>query len=230
MKRSGQWILGLGLAALFLLLGVSCLDRPTLIEPCGSNADCEEGQACNDENACVDASCLSSADCGINQFCAPGFMCEEGCGEDGDCIAGQVCNLESQECEQYGCRDTYLDCDLGEYCDTSTGECYLSDEGHCAPCDASDYGSCGEQGICTAFSDGVECWEDGDCPSGQTCEGGYPSWGVPGSCSAHLCEISCNPEDEVPCPRGYSCIDTSGWGHYSCYGDCMWMYENGYTE
>ena len=219
--RFGQWTLVSALAAVLLFVGLACLEKPSLLLPCGSSTDCEDGQACGQDNACIDAGCLSSADCGIDQFCSPGYQCKEGCTEDGDCIAGQACNEGSKQCEAYGCRDTHLDCDLGEYCEPSTGECYLSDEGHCASCDMGDPNSCGPEGGCTAHDDGSECWEDGDCPNGQTCEDR--------KCSLYLCELSCDPEEEEPCPRGFSCVSSPGWG-YTCYGDCMWMYENGYTE
>jgi hypothetical protein len=227
MMQARHWIQGSGLAVILFFIGFACLSRPSLLPPCGSNIDCEPGQACSEDNECVDASCLSSADCGINQFCSR-YQCKEGCVENGDCVAGETCNGDTHQCEVYGCRDTHLDCALGEYCDTSTGECYLSDEGHCASCE--DEGSCGTGGDCTGFDAGTECMEDEDCPDGQTCDGAYPSWGIDGSCSIYLCEMHCDPKEEDPCPRGYSCIQTSGWGSYVCYGDCLWMYENGYTE
>jgi hypothetical protein len=229
VTRFGHWRLLSALAGLLLFVGLACLNKPSELPICGNNADCEEGQACTRDNVCVDASCLSSADCGIDQFCGFGFMCRDGCAEDGDCIAGETCNEAVHECEGYGCRDTHLDCDLGEYCDSSTGECYLSDEGHCASCDREDFQSCGLDGSCTAHDDGTECWGDGDCPGGQTCEGGELSEGIPGNCSLYLCEISCDPEEDEPCPRGFSCVPSPDSGNI-CFGDCMWMYESGYTE
>ena len=43
---------------------------------------------------------------------------------------------------------THLDCELGEYCDQTTGNCYPSNEGHCESCDIWDTNSCGPGGTC----------------------------------------------------------------------------------
>ena len=212
------WIAGTMIAVATMLLALACTGAPTEAGPCGSSADCEDGQACSD-GACVDAACLSSADCDINQFCNPVYKCQDGCESDSDCVAGETCN--ANQCESYGCRDTNLDCEPGEYCDQTTGECYPSDEGHCASCDIFDTNSCGPSGSCYYFG-GDFCWSDADCPAGQTCD--------PNAffCHVDFCFMDCNPNAEDPCPRGYQCVDATGLGDNVCFADCEWMNENGY--
>jgi hypothetical protein len=218
--RTAIGIIGSGLAAILLIIGLSCSGGTTEAGPCGSSADCGDGEACN-QGECVDAACLSSADCDINQFCNPAYKCQEGCEQDSDCVAGEVCGAETHECESYGCRDTNLDCELGEYCDQTTGNCYPSNEGHCDSCDIWDTNSCGPDGSCYYFG-GETCFSDSDCPSGQFCDPmGF-------FCHVDFCFLDCNPNAEDACPRGYSCLDATGMGDNICFADCEWMQENGY--
>ena len=42
-------------------------------------------------------------------------------------LPGDSCNTSTQVCETNGCRDTQLDCEIGEFCNVPTGECYEDD-------------------------------------------------------------------------------------------------------
>ena len=247
MKWS-NWISGFGLAAIALILGLACLQTPQEQGPCGSSADCADGEACN-QGECVDAACLSSADCDIDQFCNPSYECEEGCIEDSDCIAGESCNADTRECQVDGCRDTNLDCELGQYCDQTTGECYDSDERHCTTCTEDNvYISPPNNGICTLGESGASCTIDimfntNGCSNAEVCfpddfdafVEAYESFDFrpqDGTCYTSYKYLYCDPTQEDPCPRGFSCGSLAySDGSFSdpvCAADCDYMIDNGY--
>ena len=131
-------------------------------------------------------------------------------------------------CDVYGCRSTTLDCEYGEFCDTSTGECKQSSGPHCESCDAAASNSCGSNATCYI----LEADEDDTCTSDRDCEDGwycdYLSSATAKNCHQDFCLVTCDPDDENACPRGFECVDASGTGDYVCYADCTYMIENGY--
>ena len=139
--------------------------------PCLDNGNCSEGQACVAE-VCMDVECLSSSECGLQQFCNTAkYTCDAGCEINADCMAGETC--EEGSCEVYGCRDTQLDCFIGEVCNVSTGICEQSPGQHCEPCGGQ---SCGTGAECFTFETDavsgyclVECSGDEECPRGYSC-------------------------------------------------------------
>ena len=70
------------------------------------------------------------ADCKIGRYCTEQYKCKAGCGLDSDCFPGQRC--EENTCIEYNCRDTGLDCRVGEFC----GEdgCQSDNFPHCMTC------------------------------------------------------------------------------------------------
>jgi len=199
------------LAALPLL--VACSGDKVV---CGSNADCDEGEACVEEE-CTDVTCLTSADCDIQQYCDADFECSAGCDADADCLAGQSCDGATNQCSAYGCRDTQLDCDYGEMCDVTTGQCYVEDEGLC------------EQ-TCDLFS--PNCGGDSTCIPTQyvgDCDAGNGDAGCPSNSPCAIVEVdesgTCDwfgfPDDSA-CERGWNCdyLETgSGRIGYYCHLD-----------
>jgi hypothetical protein len=219
---------------LLALASAGCDVRPSNSqgETCRDASDCtvEAGQlaACI-RNACEAVECLSSADCALGSWCpaADGdFSCKPGCETNDDCHAGESCSAEGT-CEAYGCRNTNLDCWIGEVCNQATGECEESPEPHCAvcngvgewefedqgtldPCDDewTGHGGCGGDGAqCGPFTDGgdqycmVPCGADDSCPRGYTCQD------VPISFNTQLtCGFMIEGSSRV-CVSGFGCED-----------------------
>ena len=191
---------------------------------CVDNGQCPEGNACV-QNACEEVSCLTSAECDINQFCNPFYECEGGCETSDDCTAGETC--KDHVCDVYGCRSTNLDCEYGEYCDTSSGECKTSSKPHCESCDAAATSSCGSNATCYIWEvDDGTCTGDRDCEDGWYCDNIESATSK--NCHQDFCVVDCDPDDENACPRGFTCQDATGLGAYGCIADCSFMIENGY--
>ena len=127
---------------------------------------------------------------------------------------------------QYGCRDTQLDCNYGETCDTTSGTCIPDSRPHCATCDVTDVWSnpCGNSAQCVPFAS-TTCRTNADCASGESCDefvgGRY--------CHQDYCLVKCRPSSGADeCPRGLECGDIYGDGSLNaCFGDCDWLLENG---
>ncbi len=155
-------------AVLSALLFTSCGSQSV---SCFDNGNCPEGQACLAE-VCMDVECLSSSECGLQQFCNTAhYTCDAGCEINADCMAGETC--KEGVCESYGCRDTQLDCFIGEICNLSTGICEQAEGQHCESCSGI---SCEEGAACFTFEVGavngycqVECSSDDECPRGYDC-------------------------------------------------------------
>jgi len=162
------------------------------IEPCASNADCEEGEICNENTGLcaldtVTAGCTSDSDCGEGQICSEGeCMMSEGptpeCNTDDDCGEGQIC--QGGECIDEGgsCMDD-SDCSTGQVC--QDGDCV------------------------TGTSSG--CTSNADCSTGQICINSGGQGGgqcITGSYTGCASSSECQPGFE--CAGGY-CIDLGGF-------------------
>lgn len=234
-------------AALLSVFATACVGGAAKTE-CSSITDCDEKQICSDEGVCEDVDCVTSEDCDLGEYCSDDNECEDGCSEDSDCAAGERC--DDNECEPYGCRDTQLDCEYGQYCDPVTGECYDSDFQECTrSCDLTVEGSCGSDyclatavnGECnynyngtdcpagndcvlTAVDDASFCFSDTDCQAGYHCASDFFVC-VQAVCAESKCFEGCDASmgDEA-CPRGFQCIDPYGNGSPPvCIGECEIM-------
>jgi len=219
--------------------------EPVAGDACANTSECGDGQLCLSE-VCTDVGCTVSEDCAFQQYCDESFACVDGCGDSSDCIAGQECDVASNTCVDYGCRDSNLDCGYGEFCDTTTGECYPDERRHCGSCDVASTGNqCGQGSQCTAWLSGGECdgrnggeevfgviieWGNGDCAPGQHCDPfthDQVATGI-GYCHEDYCVVPCEISQEEACPRGFDCYDVFGDGSFDgCVGDCSYMLENG---
>lgn len=172
---------------------------------CIDNGDCSDGQACLLE-VCEDVECLASEDCNIREYCnTETYVCRAGCEDDGDCIAGESCDTASNTCEEYGCRDTQLDCAIGEICREVTGECEFAHAGHCDRCEPDPFawemnGTCANRNAVCGTYDGVESFCFQPCVQGQA----------------------------DACPRGYECVEQASFGGTFCSAFCPTLYENGW--
>ena len=114
--------------------------------------------------------------------------------------------MESHSCNAYGCRDTQLDCAIGEVCDTTTGQCYVADDNLCAStcdytnprCDGAD--SCiptSFVGACNVQNGNAGCPANSPCLIVEVDEAHVLDWlGFP---------------DNSACPSGWYCDFLSGY-------------------
>ena len=140
--------------------------------------ECSEDVPCQDFASCVDGECIikkcsTDTDCGMEAHC-DGGECAEGCKRDDDCYPGDACGPEGN-CVTEGCRLTSVDCEFGQYCDPSSGDCYNASGLLCSQC--STNGDCGRNGnVCIPWGSfgsycGLQCSYDEDCPAGYMCLG-----------------------------------------------------------
>ena len=196
---------------LFLVFGAlsACNGGGGASIECVDNADCTDGEACL-LNVCEPVQCLSSESCAIREFCdTDTYVCRAGCEADEDCQAGESCNVGTNTCEVYGCRDTNLDCAIGEVCSPVSGQCQYAHNGHCDTCEpdllwGDVNGSCQDRdAFCLTF-DGED----------------------------FFCFQECTPGAN-DCPRGYVCdgtqdFDGDGRIDYTCGAYCPTLYANGW--
>lgn len=200
--------LRLFLFAVFALTLGSCGGAPAPGQ-CNDDGDCDDLNACI-EGVCQPVDCLRSTDCRIREYCDERtYVCRAGCSDDTDCIAGESCDVSSNTCEPYACRDTQLDCAIGEFCSAVTGECTRDPADHCGRCEPDFFGfdprgTCRDpQAFCLTFDQ-----EDFFC--------------------LMQCEL---PTD---CPRGFDCVDSgqdfnnNGRTDSVCIAYCPTLRDNGW--
>lgn len=182
------------------LVMASCVTgAPSFV--CVDNGDCQDGQACILEQ-CQDVQCLASDQCNLQEYCdTTTYTCRVGCNDDLDCKAGQSCNVDTNTCEDYGCRDTQLDCSIGYICNTNRGECEYAHDGHCDKCDGLWDLCANPSAACLTF-DGIESF----------------------------CFEPCNISDVNACPRGYVCQNVDAAGGNMCMAYCPTLYDNGWKN
>ena len=199
-------------------LWAACQPVPVAQE-CVADSDCGESAICEEGGTCRTVECLTTQDCVFGTYCDDTFTCNTGCGSDLDCLAGETC--ADNVCTNYGCRDTQLDCALGEYCDD--GECKQDPRGHCESCDVLGNANCGGNAECVYYS-GPTCQNNNDCDPGYKCD----NLGLGKICHLDVCIVECNPNVELDCPRGLSCVQAiSGDNAYYCAGDCPYLLSEG---
>ncbi|HRY92560.1 MAG TPA: hypothetical protein P5147_03820 [Myxococcota bacterium] len=155
--------LAVGLLALGLPTG--CDTGAQLSTICRGDEDCPPGYRCElSTGLCL---CASDEVCGPDEYCAP----------DGRCRRRMAC-------------DTNLDCPLGTFCDSTTGNCIEQDK-------CTDDKQCPLGQICSevTFRCAPGCRQNGDCPLGDVCR--------EGACRGGLCE------DTSYCAYGELCEPAS---------------------
>jgi hypothetical protein len=171
-----------------------CVNQAATCGACTADVECASGSKCvqvgtDGRRFCLEE-CAGAADCaadeqclprGASQVCAPiSNSCSDAeCTLDPTSCTGETPNFNPDSCECVGCAaDT--DCNAGEICIPTTGECTAAGE----PC--TRITDCASPNICnTEIGRCVECITAGDCPSGEICSRGV--------CS------------ECTCPEGQTC-------------------------
>jgi hypothetical protein len=131
---------------------------------CGSDADCDDGNACNGSEQCIDGACVAGTEvtCTAPDACSSSScnsetgLCEE---EPIVCDDGDACNGEESCDPASGCiPGTPVGCVNGDGC--CNVECDASNDDDCAP----------EPGDCASEADrpaGCPCEASAQCASGK---------------------------------------------------------------
>ncbi|MBN2799528.1 MAG: hypothetical protein JXX28_10310 [Deltaproteobacteria bacterium] len=189
----------LGLAFLF---AAAC--NVSSAPECVDKGDCGDSQACID-NRCEAVECLDSSTCSTGTFCdETAYVCRTGCASADDCLAGEDCDPSAHECKEAACRSALLDCDMGELCNVSTGDCQRDSFNNCGTCDPWD-----------EMMGGQPCGSHGSCVS-------FDSSGYEGYCLQE-----CSPNYDS-CPAGFPCQDIYGDGSHYCFAWCPVAMEQGW--
>jgi len=162
---------------------------------CETSENCAPGTVCSAGGTCIPLGCTSSDDCEVGTYCdLDQGACTAGCNSDNDCLPSMECDVEQRECIQPGCRNTKLDCGVGEFCNELSGECFDAGNAYCRPCERDE--DCGSLGanICLRFGGQLDAYCGVDCANGQECPAGYTCLRVSTSGSttiAYQCLAAC---------------------------------------
>ena len=162
----------------------------------GCAKECEENLHCGIDEICSAGDCAprgcgSSDDCPMETYCEDETgECNVGCQSDRDCFPYHRCD-EAGLCINAGCRSTTLDCEMGEFCNPLTGECFTATGDYCKPCEHED--DCGTGNMCISIGgSGTYCGVD--CALGQECPRGYECGAVQdvsGNILGYQCFTAC---------------------------------------
>ncbi len=179
-----------------MALTASACSPSSRLEPCDTDADCPDLQACLD-GSCSQVQCKDESDCDANQYCRD-YKCEAqvSCIQESDCLQDEICSKGL--CQQVECKKDQ-DCPDGYTC--VNNECAGSG---CKSDDDCDPGQICIQGQCT-----TGCKSQRDCPAGTIC---LPDEGDHGMC------VECI--EDTDCSDGKKCVEFSCREFCSSDQDC----------
>jgi hypothetical protein len=177
---------------------------------CNSNAECDDGNACNGEETCVGGICqqgnpIECADDGL--FCNGIEFCDEtngGCNSTGDpCDTGENCDEDEDLCVPDSCGNG--NCEQGEDCINCSLDC-ISGSGGGGDCNDCFKNAC--DGVCHPKKDGPNC---PDCSQPWCCGDGVCN----GEENSGNCAIDCGEPSatETECTDK---VDNDGDGLIDC--------------
>ena len=171
MRRSLSAALRLALLGLALVSVAGCVAKE-----CETSANCEDGTVCTESGFCVEVSCISSVECPIESWCnSDTGTCQQGCLNDRDCLPTNVCNEDDRQCAAPGCRTTQLDCQVGQFCNSLSGQCYEAGGYYCQQCESKFDCNGGVDGPnwCLRMGGSTQTYCGVDCSAGQQCPRAY---------------------------------------------------------
>lgn len=205
----------------------------TFCSPCESGSDCDGGVCLGypDSFGYCGRDCTSNADCGSNGFCvgvrggsnqcvradsAGNISCDvgasTGCSSDSDCDAGERCNRSTGECEMASTTGGGIGDECGDDSECNSGTCF---RGTCSQtCNWVDTGSCPSGFYCNGDATGT-CG-DGLCVAGTAgrgalgtaCSGDTDCTSL--YCADDVCASPCTPGGATGCPAGFACQGSEG--------------------
>jgi hypothetical protein len=189
------------------------------LEPCQSDADCDDGAFCNGTEACFNGSCLAGTD-----PCPSGICDEAGsecllpsCDADGVCELGEDCDACPADCPSVAgatCGNGICEAGDGEDCTSCPGDCNGKQNGKpgnrycCGDGDgenpvACDDSRCGGS-ACTDVATPPACCGDAICDApSEDGSGCALDCGPPPVCGDGLCEpteVGCDCLADCPPP------------------------------
>lgn len=173
---------------------------------CVTDADCDDGDACNGAETCMSGTCQSgvSVDCDDDDACTAD-TCDPAtgtCAHDPiSCDDGDACTVDSCD-PASGCVNEPVNCDDGDACTTDS-------------CDPST-GSCVNDPI--SCDDGIACTAD-SCDPATGCENTFPACGASDGCCGPECDASTDPDCSAAVCGDKIC-EGNGEDCHSCRSDC----------
>jgi hypothetical protein len=204
-------------------------EEETAICGCVSNADCDDGVACNGAETCDGCWCLPPApvlcddgvDCTLDECTEPAGECQstpdhERCGEGEWCVPGVGC-VTPPDCEtDEECDDGYT-CDGEEVCDPAEGRCRAGTSVNCKDefdctvdvCNEA-YDRCDNTADDSRCNDGRFCTID-TCSATEGCLTAERECADAFGCTVDFCDDAASycihePDDTV-CEDGLQCTD-----------------------
>lgn len=191
--------------------GLVCVEGACTAVPCGSVADCLNGdQGCiavNSGNFCsaVECGCANCPQCPLGETCNNGTCgAPSTCGPTAPCAGTDVCDngtcrpCQGAECGGTDC--TVSGCDNGEQCNTTTKQCEPVTGPTAEGCDTcANATECGDGWKCAPLPTGNACLPP--CTTGDDCETGWIC--QTGNCTP--ASFRCDGCVTAGCPSGDAC-------------------------
>ncbi len=222
---------------------------------CESDAECLEGEICNDTlNICAPG-CTEDGQCAGDLVCTLA-RCVSPCTANADCIAPAECE-EDGHCRIPGACETWAECPPVNYCAKDTGMCtpgcqideqcadasLACEDGACVPRGCEHNYQCSFEEECDkATGDCVPMTRDhcAVCDAGAqdppvAC-GGDPNLCLSlqdkdGNAIGDFCFLTCAQEEIDKCPQAYNCehieAPDAGIDGYYCVRDCTYSPPGG---
>jgi subtilisin family serine protease len=184
---------------------IDVINSLSLVQPCQSDADCDDGWFCNGAETCD----LGSGACQPGTDPCPGQSCDEtgdvcltpACDDDGICEAGEDCNSCPNDCFSGGsgvCGNGLCEGN-GEDCFSCSQDCRCAGGRNCNGCCGDGVcGPAGENGSnCPADCDGSFEPPAASCCGDTVCEGTEDTSNCGIDCAA--CATSTDCDDLDPC-------------------------------
>ena len=214
---------------------------------CDGDADCPEGEICQQGPQTCGPGCSDDAGCPVGQVCNKA-RCADPCQTDADCILPELCQ-EDGHCKDPDACETWLECPPEHYCHKDDGTCVagcqLDDQcadaskvceaGTCVPKGCQHNYQCAFEQECDA--DSGECVPmtrphcsacDASAQDAAQCDG-EPNLCVTfqddqGAALGDYCILTCDSDPIDGCPHGYGCehieAPDAGIDGYYCVRQC----------
>ncbi len=227
---------------------VDAINSLQLVQPCTSNADCDDGLFCNGAETCDAGTCVAGTDP------CPGEDCDEVsdvcvpivCDNDGTCESGEDCNNCPNDCisgtggatcgnglceagDGEDCRNCPADCNgrttgapSGRFCCGATegcGDSRCNDGGYSCTTTPQGTAYCCGDGICEGAEDDINCAID--CATGCTSAADCDDANecTTDACVSGVCENTA-VADDTACSGGICCGGSCTAAVCYVDGDC----------
>ena len=217
---------------------------------CADDAECLEGEICNDTLKICAPGCVEDGQCSGDLICTSA-RCVTPCTSNADCTSPAECE-DDGHCRIPGACETWTECEPVEYCAKDTGMCtpgcqiddqchdasLMCEAGECVPRGCEHNYQCSfEQECDQATGDCIPMTRDhcAVCDAGAedppaVC-GGDPNLCLSlqdkdGNAIGDFCFLTCEEDEIDKCPQGYGCehieAPDAGIDGFYCVRDCTY--------